>query len=505
MESQNVHYKMANAAKWSLGAELFAKLITPFTSMVLARVLLPEDFGIVTTMTMVISFGDLISDAGFSKFLVQHKFSDDCELMKSANTAFWTNLVFSSILFGFICAFSKYITKLVGATGYDVALIVGASKLLITSFSAIQRAIYQRSLDYRTLFYVRMIVSLIPVAITIPLALKGYSYWSLIIGTLINELVYAVALTIRSEWRPRIYFRISKLKEMLSYSVWSLLEQVTIWVTTYVDSFIIGKYLSQYYLGVYKQPYQLLNNIFSVLTASIFTILFSALSRFNDIDDKKGYNDTIINTQRFLSLVLIPAGVGMFVFRSFVRTILLGNQWKDSDIVIGAFALERVFQLIVNNTASEIYRSKGKPYLSAAAQMIFACALSICCFVSLEYGFNSFVAVRALSCVLFSLIHWVIIMSCFSINIYMTIPLLKNVLLSSVFMGAIGIILRIVSRESIVFSIFSIIVCAAVYLFFICMFSDTRDMLISCLRKINICKKTTNKLIIRLDSLSKKK
>ena len=231
--NNNVQEKMINAAKWSLGAEILAKLITPFTSMVLARILAPEEFGIVATVNMIISLADLLTDSGFSKYLVQHKFDNENELFEYSNTAFWSNLGISFMLWGIIVIFSTPLANLVGASGYELAIIISASKLIVTSFSGIQRAIYQRKFDYKTIFKIRLIVSLIPIFVTIPLSLLGCSYWSLIIATILNEAVYAIILTIKSSWTPKLYYSLEKLIKMLSFSIWSLFEQFTIWVTTY--------------------------------------------------------------------------------------------------------------------------------------------------------------------------------------------------------------------------------------------------------------------------------
>lgn len=106
--------KIQNATKWSSITEIIAKLISPITNMILARLLAPEIFGIVATVTMVFSFADMFTDAGFQKFIVQRKFEDDKELFKYANVAFWANLFVSVIFWIIIAIFSNQIADLVG-------------------------------------------------------------------------------------------------------------------------------------------------------------------------------------------------------------------------------------------------------------------------------------------------------------------------------------------------------------------------------------------------------
>src|SRR5699024_1280172 len=90
--------KTLNATKWSSITEIAAKVVSPIINMILARILAPEAFGILATVTMVISFAEVFVESGFQKFLIQHEFSDPEEEDHYTSTAFWTNFVFSMFL-----------------------------------------------------------------------------------------------------------------------------------------------------------------------------------------------------------------------------------------------------------------------------------------------------------------------------------------------------------------------------------------------------------------------
>ena len=202
----DIQKKTSNALKWSSLAEIIAKIITPITNMILARLLTPEAFGVVATVTMVISFADMFSDSGFQKYLVQHEFINNDHLQKSANVAFTCNLVISIILWGVISLFNNQISVLVGNPGLGVVIVVAGCSLPITSFSSIQSALFRRKLNYKVICYARVASAIVPFVITVPLAMLGFSYWSLIIGTIIGNLLTALILTFLSSWKPRIIF-----------------------------------------------------------------------------------------------------------------------------------------------------------------------------------------------------------------------------------------------------------------------------------------------------------
>src|SRR5690606_13832885 len=143
--------------------------------------------------------------------------------------------------------------------------------------------------DFKTLFFVRMISIFIPVIITIPLALIGLSYWSIIIGTLVMQLSNAIILTVKSKWKPKLFFSLKILKEMFSFSVWSLIEAISIWLTLWIDTFIIASLINQYYLGLYKTSMTMVNTLMALVTSAVIPVIFSTLSRLqnNDIEFKK--------------------------------------------------------------------------------------------------------------------------------------------------------------------------------------------------------------------------
>ena len=166
--------KIGVAAKWSSITEIIAKLITPISNMILARLLTPEAFGVVATVTMIFSFADMFTDSGFQKFLVQHEFENEFEKEKSINVAFWTNLILSFIIWIVISVFSEDIAILVGNPGLGNVFRVACISLPLTSFSSIQMALYQREFDFKTLFSVRMVGISIPLFVTVPLAFEKF-------------------------------------------------------------------------------------------------------------------------------------------------------------------------------------------------------------------------------------------------------------------------------------------------------------------------------------------
>ena len=386
--------KVVAAAKWSLITEVLAKLITPVTNIILAHILAPTAFGILATIMMVISFAEMLADAGFQKFLVQYEFENEEEKQKSVSVAFISNIVLAIVLWLVIIIGRDELAILVGNEGLGVPLAVMGAMLPLSAFSSIQMAMYRRNFNFKFLLSIRMITIITPLFVSIPMALVGFDYWSLIAGLLAAHVFTAIALCVRQEKLISIYFSGSVFRNMFSFSAWSLAEAFSIWLTAWVDTFIISHFLNAYYLGVYKMPTAIVTTVMAIATSSMAPVLFSALSRHQH--NKVEFERTFLTFQRYLALFLVPLGVGLFVYQDFIVQILLGPQWKLAGIVLGSWALSSSLVTAISYLISEAFRAKGMPNISFLAQMAHLVVLIPVIYVCVQYDFTTFVYARSI-------------------------------------------------------------------------------------------------------------
>ncbi|NTQ37964.1 oligosaccharide flippase family protein, partial [Enterococcus faecium] len=162
--------KIINGTKWSVIGEFSGKIITPIINMVLARLLIPSEFGVVINITIITSFADILTDGGFQKYIIQREFLSNKEKEQVINVAFWTNFLLSIFVYTWIFLFRSPLAQLLGNERLASIIPIASIQVILTSFTSIQIGILRRDFKFKSLFINRIITTAIPLFITIPLA-----------------------------------------------------------------------------------------------------------------------------------------------------------------------------------------------------------------------------------------------------------------------------------------------------------------------------------------------
>ena len=470
---REINKQVVTATKWSTITEIAAKLVSPITTLVLARLLTPADFGVFVTVTMVISFSEIFTDAGFQKYLIQKKFDSNEDLYAATSEACRSNLIMSIVIWLLIIVFCEPIAELVGNPGKGNVIAVSCVCIPLAAFSSIQMALFKRKFDFKTLFFVRIVGILIPIIVTIPLALCTRSYWSLIIGMIILNASNAIILTAKSVWKPRLFYDWKIFKKMFSFSFWSMVEAISIWLTSYIDLFIVGRLLNEHYLGIYRTSMSTVGQIMSLITAATTPVLFSALSRLQDDDAE--FRRLFFKFQKIVGLIVIPLGVGIYLFRDLITAILLGNQWHEAADFIGLWGLTSSITIVLSHYCSEIYRAKGKPKLSVLAQVLHIICLVPTVLWAIRYGFDFLCEMRALVRLTLIIINLAILYSLTRISPTSMLSNISTSILGAVIMIVVYTLLPV--SESIAIQLVWAVICAAVYFVAVMAFKENRELL----------------------------
>ncbi len=351
-KTNNIFTQTMDSIKWSYGYTILPKLLSPIVQLILARLLIPADFGLVAIAALVIAFVGAIRETGFSRAFIQR--DDDEKTL--FNTVFWMSS-FSGVCFYFIIFLTApLIAKFFHNPDSMWIIRIMGIQMILSSLNTCHNSSLIKKLEYKRIFKINLIPALTPLLVTVPLAYMGYGVWSLVIGHLTGSIIRTFALWYFVPIRP--LFDIDKiiLKKILYFGSLCSMEAVLGWCYVWGDKVIVGYFLSASQLGIYS--------IASVIIALIFSSVFSPLSIIypllcgikNDMDAIRSILYKLFNVVSSISLLL-----GIFVFFNVdIIPYLFGEKWKGIEVPLGILAITQSLSYIVTITIPDALKAIEK-------------------------------------------------------------------------------------------------------------------------------------------------
>ncbi len=319
--SESLANKTVKGVSWSFIDTLANQGITFLVGLVLARLLTPEDYGLIGIILIFVAIFNSIVDSGFSNALIRKKDATDVDY----NTVFVSNLVVSVVLCLVLFFSSPLIAHFFALSQLDMLLKVMSSMVIINAFAIIQRTLLVKKIDFKSQTKISLISSITSGIIGIAMALREFGVWSLVGQQISRQLLNTIFLWVYAKWYPKLQFSWQSFKELFGFG-WKLLVSgliATIWNEIY--QVVIGKCYSPTTLGQYTRAHQFSNLCSSNLTTIIQRVSYPVLSSIqNDIERLKAGYKRIIRISMLLSFVLT---LGMAATAKSMILVLIGEQW----------------------------------------------------------------------------------------------------------------------------------------------------------------------------------
>lgn len=321
MSEGSLKNKTVKGASWSFIDSIAGQGITFLVGLILARLLTPEEYGLIGIITIFIAVFNSIVDSGFSNALIRKNDAKDIDF----NTVFISNLIFSIVLFVILYASSPLISKFFNQPQLIPLLRVMGSIVIINAFAIIQRTILVKKVDFKTQTKVSLISSITSGVVGIGMAVSGCGVWSLVGQQISRQFLNTAFLWIYSNWYPKIQFSFNSFKQLFSFG-WKLLVSGlidTIWREIY--QVVIGKYYSPATLGQYTRAHQFASICSSNLTTVVQRVSYPVLSSVQDdkLRLKNGYK-RIIKVTMLITFTLM---LGLAAVAKPMIITLVGKQW----------------------------------------------------------------------------------------------------------------------------------------------------------------------------------
>lgn len=316
--------KIASGFLWAYGEKVAAQGIALIVTAVLARLIDPENYGMISIVTVFIEFGDIFVTGGFGSALVQKREIDDLDL----DTTFVLSFIMGWIIYILLFLGAPVIAKFFGMRELNKIVRIMGLRLPLAAINTVQHASIQRNMEFKKFFFSTLSGTIISAVVGVGMALKGYGVWALTCQYLTNTLIDTLVLLAIGEWRPKIQLSIIRLKHILSYG-WKILAQRFVYTfTNNIQSLVIGKQFTSKELAFYnngiKIPVAILSNVYDTM-AKVF---FPAFSR--EQSQKDNLKAMMRQAIKMASFLLAPISIGLFAVAKPLIFVLLTEKWSDS-------------------------------------------------------------------------------------------------------------------------------------------------------------------------------
>lgn len=318
--NNNANSAMSGVA-WKFAERILAQGISFLVSIVLARLLLPEQYGTISLVLVFINIANVFVTNGLGLSLIQKKNADDDDF----TTIFYCSIILGIVLYTIIYISAPFIGDFYSNKELCVIIRVLGIKIIIASINSIQQAYISKHFLFQKFFFATLFGTIFSGILGVILAYKGFGVWSLVAQYLSNSLVDTIFLAFSIDWRPKLLFSISRAKVLLSYA-WKLMTSGFINTTfSQLKNLIIGKVYTETDLAFYEKGNYFPQIVINNLNSAISDVLFPYMAKSGDNVTK--VKQFAQKSLRLISYVVTPCVTGLVVIAEDLVTVLLTEKW----------------------------------------------------------------------------------------------------------------------------------------------------------------------------------
>lgn len=321
MANGNFKSKVISSLIWKLMERGGTQGIQFIVQLILARLLLPEEYGLIALISIFITIANVFIQSSFNTALIQKKNADEADF----SSVFYLSLFVACLLYIVI-----FVTAPLIAAFYNIPLITPVIRVLsITlffgAFNSIQNAVVARKMQFKQLFFSSLGAILVSGTVGVIMAYGGLGVWALVGQQVTNQLLIILILWFTVKWRPRVLFSLGKVKSLFSYGWKILISSLIDTLYMSLSNLVIGKVFSADTLGYYNRGQQFPSLIVTNINGSIQSVMLPVLSVHQD--DRQRVKDMTRRSIVTSSFILFPLMVGLAVVAEPLVKILLTDKW----------------------------------------------------------------------------------------------------------------------------------------------------------------------------------
>ena len=355
----------ARGVLWTGSGQVLRQLVQIGTSLVLVRLLVPEDFGLIGMAMFFIGIGQLLADFGMGA-AIMHSRTDDQVILSSC---FWLNVAVAGVLAALLLVGAPLIGGFYKRT--DLVPIVAALSLnlLLSGLLVVPAALLTRDMRFAVLARSQVLGSLLGAAAAVAMAWRGFGAWALVAQPLCGGAATFSACALAARWYPRFEFSWRKVEPLARFSAALLGTNLVGYMNRNADSLLVGRVLGAGPLGHYSMAIQLMLYPLQQVSSVFVRVLIPTLMHLRD--ELSRLRSAYLKAVGCIALVTFPVMGGLFAVADDFVQVAFGPAWSDMTPLVKILAWVGMFQSI-GTTVGTLYLATGNPKLALRVTMIGA-------------------------------------------------------------------------------------------------------------------------------------
>lgn len=354
-------------------------IIQLLLNFILARLISSQEFGIVAIITVFISFFSILSDMGIGTAIIQFKNLNERDYEDIFSFTVLLGIILS-ILFIFL---SNYVAVIYKNDIYIILGLILSVSVFFNTVNMVPNALYYKNQMFFEVGLRGFTVTLICASITVVLAIKGFSYYSIILNSVFTSIGIFIWNLIKRPIRPHLRFRWAPIKKIASFSSFQFLFSIINYFARNTDTLLIGHSLGEISVGLYDKGYKLMTYPMTMFSGIVTPILHPILSNYQD-DIEQIYEKFIKIFEILFYLSIFLSVLCFFAPKEIVR-ILYGNNWDEAILVFKILSLSLITQMC-NSITGSIFQSLGKTKLLFITGCLSSGIILISIFIGISLG-----------------------------------------------------------------------------------------------------------------------
>lgn len=376
--------KAAKSGLWFSGFKFISQVFSWIITVAVARVLVPEDYGLMAMASILTGYVQIFSELGLGAAIIQKKDVSQKEL----SSLFWL-----SLLIGFGVAAVSFGLAYPTAWIFDEPRVVPITQVvsivfIISALMIVPYNILSREIRFKEIGIIQLISVGASSLSMLWMAHKGFGVWTLITGTIIYRSIVVILTFLYSNWWPIFHYKLEEAKPFLGFGVNIAGSRSLFYFFQKADKFIVGKMFNAQSLGYYSFAMDLASIPTDKVVSIFQTVSFPVFSRYQDDNSKS--QDMYLKMTKFVALIAAPLFIGGVFFGKEIILSLLGEKWRTIVFIFRMLCIAQFF-VFLTEINGIVHNAQGKPHLTLIFNLVRTVVMSISIFVACNYGLNALV------------------------------------------------------------------------------------------------------------------